>query len=148
MREFKLIYRISLSPCNNFRINKSVCNHEFKVSFVDSLQILRSCVLKLTSVIGRVTQNMKGSLKPIRNYSSSKTWKPAGTRSFKLMAQKIMKEVFDSYFEIGKLNSWTMCHSNILRKKYNENVLELHKVGSKICFWDIVGHFNLISFKF
>ena len=44
---------------------------------------------------------------------------------------KIMKEVIDSYFEIGKLYLWTICHSNILGRKCNGNVLELPKVGSK-----------------
>ena len=60
----------------------------------------------------------------------------------KLMAQKLMKEVFDSYFEFGKLYPWTICHSNILGKKCNGNVMELCEVGSEttnftvlVLFW-------------
>ena len=50
---------------------------------------------------------------------------------YKLMAQKLMKEVFDSYFEFGKFHPRTTCHLNTLVKKCNGNVMELGKVGSK-----------------
>ena len=36
------------------------------------------------------------------------------------MAQKLMKGVFNTYFEFGKLSPWTICHSNIFEKMWQE----------------------------
>ena len=47
------------------------------------------------------------------------------------MAQKLMKEVFVSSFEFGKLYPLTIRHPNISGKKGNGNVMELRKVGSE-----------------
>ena len=52
----------------------------------------------------------------------------------KLMDHKLMKEVFDSYFELGKLYPRTICHLNILGKKWNGNVMKLRKIESKPLF--------------
>ena len=48
-----------------------------------------------------------------------------------------MKALFGSHFEFEKFHSWTICHSNILGKKSNGNVMMLNKVGSKTTIFTV-----------
>ena len=66
-------------------------------------------------------------------------------KKFKEMAQKSMKALFGSHFEFWKLESWSICHSNILGQKLNGNVVELFKVRSNMLIFTV---FELFWAKF